>query len=490
MKVLSGAGGRERVTDLYLITILLIFPLFPGFSGYSDITFAKYAFLLSATGLWLAALIALSVRERRGLSRPEPPQLAALLFLAVCAVSWLCSPYRMDSFLGAGRFDGLLTLACYALGFLGVSAFTRPKLIHAAAFAVGIGLCCALGVMQMFGLDPLRLFPGDLGYYDAGTLYSGVYLGTIGNTNILDAALCAALPLCFTLYVCGQSPLFLLPLLPCCFVLTRAGGSGAAIAFAVCALVAGPAVLTGAIRLRRALRGCAACLVPAAAALAYHPGYVDRALTLSFALSPAAVAAALAAAALFGVSFLFPRFAPSRRALRRTFLLLDAAAVLGGLAALGTEGAAYELSRVLHGELEDSFGSSRVQIWRACLALVPERPLLGGGPGTLPLRLNIEFSRCVPETGKTLTSFVDNAHNIYIGYLVNCGALGLAAFLGLLGGAARRACRFARQPMVPALALSVLCAAVHGLFGLGLCISEPFFWVILGLLCARREAIP
>ena len=150
-------------------------------------------------------------------------------------------------------------------------------------------------------------------------------------------------------------------------------------------------------------------------------------------------------------------------------------------------GALYEMNRVLHGELSDEFGSSRLRIWRETMALIPQRPLLGGGPGTLAARLEIEFSRYVPETGGTLTSFVDNAHNIYLGYLANCGVLGLLSYLALLLAAARAAFKTRRAPMTAALLLGAVCAAVHGLFGLGLCLSEPFFWIVLGLICSQKE---
>lgn len=486
------ADRREQVTDWYLIIILFLFPLFPGFSGYSDITVAKYAFYLAATGLWLAALIALSVRERRGVGRLGAAQIAAVSFLGICLLSWLLSPWRRDSFLGMGRFDGLLTLACYLLTFLGVSAFTRAKRVHAAAFAAGMFLCCALGALQIFGLDLLRLFPDGVTYYDAGTLYSGVYLGTIGNTNILDAALCLSLPLCAGLYICGESPLFLLAALPCCFCLFRAGGSGAALAFAVCALWALPLLVTDTDRLRRMFRAAGVILLTAAAAGLYRPDYVNQILTPRFSPSFSVLLTLVGATAFLLISFLPARgFAPSKRALRIGFLILDAAVILAGLAALwfwpGGDGAGYELSRALHGQLEPDFGSSRVLIWRECLALFSERPLLGGGPGTLALRLDVRFSRFVPETGETLSSFVDNAHSIYLGYLINCGALGLAAYLGLLGCSFRTAIRSRTCPMTASLALAALCAAVHGLFGLGLCLSEPLFWAVLGLQCARNK---
>ena len=99
---------RERVTDLYLITILLVFPLFPGISGYSDITRAKFVFLLAVTGLWTAALVFCFLRERK---RPRMGQAQWMMaaFLAFCLLSWWHSPWRERSFLGAGRYDGMLS---------------------------------------------------------------------------------------------------------------------------------------------------------------------------------------------------------------------------------------------------------------------------------------------------------------------------------------------------------------------------------------------
>ncbi len=108
----------------------------------------------------------------------------------------------------------------------------------------------------------------------------------------------------------------------------------------------------------------------------------------------------------------------------------------------------------------------------------------------LAAHLDIEFSRFVPETGETLRSYADNAHNVYLGALVNTGLLGLAAHLATLGYAAAEAVRRRSDPLRLSLALGLLCAALHAFFGLGLCLSEPLFWLALGMLCAqphRRE---
>lgn len=419
----AGTGLRELVSDLYLITLLLVFPLFPGFSGYTNITLSKYVFLLAAAGTYFVSLVLVSVLRPEKLPRPGAPQWAALAFLAAALLSWLCSPWRAESFLGAGRYDGLLSLAVYALSFLAVSLFTRPKPLHFLALGAAVTLCCVVALLQLAGRNPLGLFPGDLTYYDSGVRYSGAYLGTIGNTNILDAVLCLAVPL-FAVAAARVRALrcLALPLALALAVLALAGGDGAYFALA-CTGLAALVFLPHTARGR--LRGLCAVL-------------------------------ALAAAAICAVR-LWP----------------------------GESGTLYELRCVLRGELRDSFGSSRVLIWRECLALVPARPLLGGGPGTLPLRLDLRFSRTVESTGKLLSTYVDNAHSLYLGYLTNLGAAGLAAYLALLAAAAASAWK-RRGPLSDALALGVFCAAVHGFFGLGLVLSEPVFWAALGLLCTVK----
>lgn len=486
--LLSPAG----VTDCYCITMLGAFPLFPGFEGYANITWSKFLFFAAATGLWLLALAAALLRERgRGTGRgrrPAPAEWAGLAFLAALVLSWLCSPWRAASLLGAGRWDGLLSCALYALCFLGAARYAEPKPVHAAALAVGTGLCCLVAVGQLFGLDPLRLYPSNYCYYDTGLRYSGAYLGTIGNTNILDALLALALPLFAALWIEGRGPLWLLPLVPGLFVVLRAGGGGVKAALLVAALVGMPLLLRDLPRVRRGLRlGALGCGV-AALALAFAPTYQNWVLRLSFAFSRSVLLALVLGALLLGLSFA-PTGGrkPKPETLRRLFLGLDAALLILGAVLVwnwkGESGTLWELRQVLRGELSDEFGSSRVLIWRECLALVRERPLLGGGPGTLPLRLDIRFSRYVSETGRTLASYVDNAHNVYLGTLVNCGAVALAAELGMLVLALRGAFRDRDRA---ALATALAGALVHGLFGLGLCISEPVFWLALGLTAARN----
>ncbi len=483
----------ERITDVYLITMLLVFPLFFGFSGYAQITFSKYVFFLAASGLWLAALIAAAFLRRVRLPPRSPVLFAALISALVALLSWLFSGDLGRCLVGSGRYDGLVTELTYTLCFLGAACFARPKKLHVRALALSVSLCLLVALAQLGGGNPLGLYPRDLTYFDHGVRYSEAFLGTIGNTNILDAVLCLSLPVFAGLYIADERREMLLPLALAVPVLCKAGGDGARFALLALGLFSPILLLTEIARVRRALRLASLLLIASALSAWWQP---EAGAPLRFVYAPAVGRLILASPVCLALSCvpLPTSFSPAPRTLRAVFAALAGAGVLAALVLVlcfpGASGARYELNRLLHGQAEDGFGSGRIRIWRACLALVPARPLLGYGPGMLAAHLDVEFSRFVPETGETLSSFADNAHNVYLAALVNTGALGLAALCARLVLAGQRAAKRLGDPLFLALSLGLGCAAIHGLFGLGLCLSQPLFWIALGLVCSKDEKRP
>lgn len=477
--------------------MLLIFPLFPGFSGYSNITFSKYAFFIGCTGLWLAALLLLSAAKRAALPRLRPQHWAALSFGIICIISWALSPYRSESLIGAGRYDGLVTQLLYVCIFLGVSFFGSVEKRHFVCLGVSLGVCSAVSVVQLFNIDIFGLFPGDYSHYDAGIRYSGAFLGTMGNTNVLSAWYCLAVPVLFALIVVWKSPaawLALIPLCPAMFVLIRAGVSGGFVGLGFGALVAAPLLLTELGRIRRALFAAAPLLLSATLALAFSPEYSLNggfSCTFRFGALPLASLAAAAVCPVFALILGKIKAEPGRKALRRTVLLLCAAALILALVFVyfspASEGTVYELSQVMRGNIDEKFGSSRILIWRECLAVFAERPLLGGGPDTLALRVDVQFSRLVEETGKTLRSGVDNAHNEYLGYLINTGILGLLSFLAVLALGLFKWLRRLHRPDICALGCGALCYCAQSFFALGLPLVAPMFWIVLALIFSNES---
>lgn len=275
-------------------------------------------------------------------------------------------------------------------------------------------------------MNVLGLFPDGLDFYDAGTRYSGEFLGTIGNTNLLAGWFCLVIPPLTLSALRAKGVRRWLLLLP----------------------AAGCLALLIVISAQSGLAGCLGCL------LIVSPYYVNYAGRRKAALALGVAILALCIASLAAV-YLWPP----------------------------EGGTLWELSETLHGRAQDGFGSSRVAIWREALRLFAERPLLGGGPDSFGLRSALDFSRYVPETGQTLKTHADNAHCEPLGYLVNLGILGFAAWAAVTIAALRRWLRGAG----PEYGAGLVCYLVQSLFGLGLCLVAPIAWVYMGLICSKIE---
>ena len=416
------------VTDKYILVMLGAFPLFVGFHGYNAITESKFRFFAIATGLWAAAVTVLLVwgliTGERYALHVRGAHLALGLFLAVGGVSACLSEYGAAAFIGSNRNDGYLTTLLYGLIFFGVSMLGRPRRRYAWALGLSAGVCCAIAALQLMGLDPFWLYPEGTNYYDKFTAYNSAFLGTLGNTGVLGS-----------------------------FLSIPAG------------------------------------FLPVYAALSEHKRdrwlFVPAALVLiiiAFMDADAAVVAAL------GGALIYVPVVIRRKKAARIAGCVSGGLTAGGLAALyfwpGKSGTLYEMSQVLHGHLADSFGSSRGQIWKASWKLFLEKPWLGGGPGTTSLRYDIQWYSAVRDQ----TVSVTNAHNIYLGYLVNIGILGLIPYLAAIACTLVTWFRRRRRGAVyPALGAGFVCYLIQDFFGLGLPLSAPLVWVIWGLLESGEE---
>lgn len=415
------------LTDKYISLMLLVFPLWTGTEGYAAITRGKFLFFAVLSALYLALLLPCALLVGEKPRRARLPQWFALAFMAAACLSAALSPYGRAVILGASRYDGLLTLLLYGGIFLGVSAFGEWKKYYVYLLAASASICSLVAIPQLLGGNPFGLYPGELTYFDANVRYTGEFLGTIGNTNLLAAFYCLCIPL------------FIWHALTHRALRDRLVLAAAALCLGV--LIASR-VASGAV----ALAAAAVVLMP------YYVNYTSH--SRKKALIAAGCMAALCLAALAAVYFYG-----------------------------GGSGTLHELSQLLHGHVEDSYGSSRVAIWRECLRLAGERPLVGGGPDTLALRTDMTFSRFVEETGSTISTHVDNAHCEPLGYLVNLGALGLIPYLALCAESLRRFFR----GCAPAAGGALCCYYVQSLFGLGLCIVVPLVWIYMGLVCSGKE---
>ena len=413
--------NRARwVTDQYTLLMLGVFPLFWGFEGYDWITESKYWFFAVATGLWLAAVTLLlvvgAVKGERYAVSVRAGHMFMGLFLLMGAMSAVNSEFGSLCFMGASRNTGYFTNVLYVLIFFGVSWLARPQRMHIWAMAVSVTVSTVIAAIQLFGLNPLHLFPNGTNYYDKYVLWAGAFLGSMGNVGTFSAHLCLAVPplAAFALRSpCRRDRLYLIPAALGLVLMTLCDVEAGLLGVLVSLLVSLPVLIRD--RCRSCIAGC-----------------ISGGVTLSG----------------LGVLYFWP----------------------------GTSGTLWEMSRVLHGELLDSFGSHRGQIWKRCWELFLEKPWLGAGPGTAARILDITWE------GEYYYAAVDNTHNVYFGHLIEIGIIGALAYLAAAFSAILTWIRRRDDDLIASFGCGFVAYLVQDFFGLGLSLTAPMLFVLWGLI--------
>lgn len=435
-----GLSWCRRLTEWFIAVLLSLFILIC--APYQGITEVKYTLFLAVCGGYLALLLVsaaelmaigqLRPRELREIAkRLRLPLALAGLYLLFTSLSALLSPYDYNVWSGMSRHEGLLTQLVYMGVFLALAAFGRLRKYHLRVFGAVMAVFCTICLLQLAGFNPFGLYPAGYNYHDAYTAYSGEYLGTIGNADLVSALLAIAAALFFAaaFYETGRARVLDIALLCLTgFTLFAIKVAAGILAFIVTVLAATPLIL----RKRR----CAAWK------------------------SLIAAEAILVLLALLAV-FLFD---------------------------FGGSGTLWELHELLHGRPDPSFGSGRLKIWSEVIAAMKGHLLWGTGPDSMQAWELPGFTRYIESLGVTIESGIDMAHNEYLNVAAQQGLLAGAAFVSLLLASLAAALRRggAAGVMLP------LCAAaaylVQALFGFSMCMTAPLFWAFLGLSISREES--
>ncbi len=408
----------KRATSIYLYFLIGFFPLVFSSDGFLNIFATKRFFFVTATLIYLTAITVLCIIKRH---RPRlgTPHYFALCYLGITVISALISEHFPKTLLGASRFEGLFTVFLYVAIFICISLFGSVSngmqyTLMGSSFIFGV--TC---VLQLQGLDPFGLYPNNLTFFDGGVKYSGSYIGTIGNADLVGGYLCIVIPLLFFILIKG------------------------CIRFRALALI--PLVMLTYTALKMSV---SACLVGLAAGLVFAVPIILRfkkksVLIYSIILSVIAVVSLV---------------------ILRKFDLAP--------------GFLHELHEILNGNISDEFGSNRIRIWREVIGVIPQAFLFGKGPDTMILEGFEKFSTYYPALNKTLTTSIDVAHNEYLNLLYHQGILGLASYLGIILSSLLR--RFKNGSC--ALVISVIAYCTSAFFGFSMCLVSPFFWTVLALL--------
>ena len=481
----------ERLSQIFAVVLLAVFPLMVGESGYASMTDEKFAFykaftlvyLACAALLWLLCLKDKPLYKARKEKCPQKisiAQAALLLYVLWGVICALVSPQE-DLWIGFRRNEGVLSMLLYAAIFLALSLWGEycDYLLPAmSVMAIAQALLC---LPQLWGSG--ILYPPGYNYYDLQ------FIGTLGNIDIVSGSIALVLPA----LVCG-------------FVLLETRFrhvmlAGAALLFAV---QVGIDVDSGKIGLIVSLL----LALPFLCSERKHAIRTLYALATLFAtdgifryLEPRSVLAAstktplflLAALAFAAAGFFLSRkdgaFSLDPRTIRIAVAALELAAVIGAIVYLfqytGSNALLWDAHEFLHGRLDDYAGSGRGVIWKATVQLMNDNPVFGCGPGGFAKSLVPYYD--YEEYGK----WIDVAHNDFLHIGACTGYIGLVFYLIFIGSLAVRALKNAvRCPLLVIFGAAVAGYLAHAFFSFSLPNISPMFWAMAGLLEKLIHQLP
>lgn len=375
---------------------------------------------------------------------------AAVVYLLFTLASAFLSEYFPETIIGLSRHDGALTAFIYILMFLFVSRYWSPRLRHLVVFGISVIIFDAVGLVQAMGCDPLGLYPDGLAWADRNVKYSGEFIATIGNSDLVSAFLCIAAPL----FLCLAVFFFVfknVKIYPNAAGESDCRGDSEKYKFSnftgIICMAAGimSAALLVVIKVSAGILACtlAACFaVPliysVCSVLKFGVGNIEIDMEAVRVNQSAECSSDNKDLSNFEVKkhkIKEDYVNQLRKNLKIYFCIILCAAVLfcAVIYADGSlRGTAGELHSAFHGNIEDSFGSGRVYIYKNIIENIPENLFFGTGPDTVS-QLDIEpFRRFDAERGIMITARIDTAHNEPLNILVCQGIFALAAWAAII----------------------------------------------------------
>ena len=126
----------SKITEIYIIVMVMIFPLCVDSTGFFRILEAKYSYFLSINAIYISAIIITILYyllfKKTNIFKDmklHKIQWAVIGFLIINIISTFLSPFFKDYNLlvGVGRGEGLISITLYCLSFLNITMFAEFK---------------------------------------------------------------------------------------------------------------------------------------------------------------------------------------------------------------------------------------------------------------------------------------------------------------------------------------------------------------------------
>ena len=492
----------EVLSELYLISLIIIFPLITNKTGYFHIFEIKWYSYLIIAGIYLISclgtILYFRIWKKTNLLRGKKlnlVQFLAILYLIICYLSAFLSPYfkTYNLWIGVGRGEGLLMKTLYVLTFLALSLFAKVSKKQILYFSISSVLLNGIALLQFIGFNPFNLYQNGIGTHNVS------FMTTIGNIDFVSAMYCLLLPISFSAFIFLKNSkkekiIHGLSITLGALMIGVINVQSGKLAMMIMLVLILPYIIKNNKRFSNFLITISLILTGYALNVFLNPvyHYNTRMLQLEFQVNPILLLYIIVILLLIIVSKKMkeiPYELKTEKYLKKYYLALLIMGIIGifGIYLVPfNNGFLYEIHEILHGNFDDTFGTYRIFLWKRTLTLFKDYPILGTGPDTFSLRFMSRYTQDVVKIGAYAIN--DTAANVYLTKLVNIGIIGLLSYLSFLFVNIKRGLKN-KELLSKIFLISIGCYMIQDFFNLSIVLTTPVFWGLLGIHLKRLEQL-
>ncbi len=383
-----------KITEVYIIVMVMLFPLLVDSTGFFRILEAKYSYFLIINTIYISVLFIMILYywffKNTNIFKEiklHKIQWAVIVFLIINIISTILSPFfkEYNLFVGVGRAEGLISITLYCLSFLNITMFGEFKKRYNVYFSVASIMVSSIAILQYIGFNPFNMYQNGIGTHNVS------FIGTIGNIAFVSAFYCIYLTISMASYVFVEEEkkyikiIYLLSIYMGFFIFEVLDVLGGAVAFCGTLVLTIPFIITNSKRLSRLLIVGTMILLGYLTNIIVNPVYyydIGK-LKLDFQINEIAIALLAVIVIFIGLAHVLKNrkfdISKNKKVIKLFYLALVLCVVIGVATIYFvnfSDGFLYEIHEILHGNFDDDFGTYRIFLWRRSLSLVKDYPII------------------------------------------------------------------------------------------------------------------
>lgn len=494
----------EIITEIYIVFLIILFPILVDSTGFFHILEFKWNVYTIGTSIYLLIsiltimyfLIIKNINLFKNLKLDLVHKLA-IIFLLINVISCFCSPFFKDNdlLIGVGRREGLITISLYVLSFLFVSLFGKFKKRYITYFAISSILLNTVAFLQYIGFNPFNIYQDGIGTHNVS------FMTTIGNVDFISALYCILLSVSFGALIFlddlkkYEKVIHITSIFLGMFIMGIIDVLSGKVAIIAMMILLFPILISSNKRLSNFLVIIGTVLLAYCFNVFINPEYhydLGR-LDLYFQFNYIIVLFLIVSIALFFLAKVLRNikydFSKDKKILKKLYLGIICLGFVGIVIIYFCSfknGFLNEIHEILHGNLDDNFGTYRIFLWKRTLMIFPDYPLIGSGPDSFAIRFMARFTDDIAAIGPL--SINDTAANAYLTMLINIGIIGLASYLLFIFEQIKESIKNMNNYSKVFL-IAIICYLIQDFFNLWVVIVTPVFWILLAihLLSLKKE---